>query len=155
MSAATGHIPIRVSAVAANATRTDITAGRADEFRLTCDEPPERHGNNEGMLPLEAFLSGYVACSNVILNMIAAELDIRFDELNLRATGYLNPKGYLGIEQIKAPFSRVTLQVTGKASGNLSKLEQLKSQLRWRCPAAATFQSAGTDVQETWNLEEA
>lgn len=154
MSAPAGHIPIRVSAVAANATRTDITAGRAGEFRLICDEPAERHGNNEGMLPLEAFLSGYVACSHVIMNMIAAELGIRFDDLELRATGYLNPKGYMGIERIRAPFSRVTLQVAGKVTGDLSKLHQVKSQLRWRCPAAATFESAGTEVQEAWDLQE-
>ena len=155
MSEPSGHIPVRVSAVAANATRTDIAAGRTGEFRLICDEPPERHGNNEGMLPLEAFLSGYVACSHVIMNMIAAELDIRFDDVTLRATGYLNPKGYMGLEQIKTPFSRVTLQVTGKVAGDLARLDQLKSQLRWRCPAAATFESAGTEVQETWHLEEA
>ncbi len=154
MSAPTGHIPIRVSATAPNATRTDISAGRAGEFLLICDEPPERHGNNEGMLPLEAFLSGYVACSNVIINMIASELGIRFGELRLRAKGHLNPKGYLGIEQIKAPFSQVTLEIAGSASGELSNLDKLKSQLRWRCPAAATFESAGTEVREIWNLEE-
>ena len=154
MSAPTGHIPIRVSATATNATRTDMTAGRTGEFHLTCDEPPERHGNNEGMLPLEAFLSGYIACSHVIMNMIAAELDIRFDDLKFRATGYLNPKGYMGVERIRAPFSRVTLQVAGTVAGDLAKLDQLKSQLRWRCPAAATFESAGTEVQETWDLEE-
>ena len=154
MTAPTGHIPIRVSAAAPNATRTNMTAGRAGEFRLICDEPPERHGNNEGMLPLEAFLCGYVACSNVIMNMIAAETGIRFDDLNLRATGYLNPKGYMGLERIETPFSRVTLHISGKVSGDLSRLDQVKSQLRWRCPAAATFASAGTKVQETWDLEE-
>ena len=151
MTDANTQIPIRVSATIPNSTRADIVAR---EFTLVCDEPPERHGNNEGMLPLEAFLAGYVACSNVIMNIIASEMKITFSQMSLKATGYLDPKGYLGIEQLPAPFARLRLQITGKVSGKTEKLEDLKSQLRWRCPAAATFISAGTDVEEIWELEE-
>lgn len=150
MTAAPAQIPIRVSATAPNATRADISAR---EFNITCDEPPERHGNNEGMLPLEAFLSGYVACSNVIMNIIAREMDIAFSDISFKATGYLDPRGYTGALQLPAPFTRLRLQISGKASGATHKLDELKTQLRWRCPAAATFISAGTEVAEEWDLE--
>ena len=155
MTGRPGLIPIRVSGDGVNATRTDIRAGKAKEFLLVSDEPPERHGNNEGMLPLEAFLAGYVACSNVIMNMIAGELGITLSGIKLGATGYLDPRGYTGAEQLATPFVRVTLQIDGKAGGNTEKLDELKSQLRWRCPAAATFNASGTEVTETWNLSEA
>lgn len=143
------QIPIRVSASIPNKTRADITAR---QFTLVCDEPPERHGNNEGMLPLEALLAGYVACSNVIMNMIAAEMHIAFSGMSLNAVGYLDPRGYTGVEQLAAPFARLRLTITGNVSGETDRLDDLKSQLRWRCPAAATFISAGTEVEEVWEL---
>ena len=146
------HVAIRVSATAPNATRTDIVAGRAQQFQLTCDEPPERHGNNEGMLPLEAFLGGYVACSHVIMNIIAAELGVVLRDLKLNAVAYLNPKGYMGIDLVKTPFSQVILNIEGNVSGDLSSLESLKAQLKLRCPAAATLDTAGTEIQEIWDL---
>ena len=152
MAASPMQIPIRVTASVPNATRADITA-RA--FTLICDEPPERHGDNEGMLPLEAFLAGYVACSNVIMNMIAAELKISFSGMTLKAVGYLDPRGYTGTEKLAAPFVRLRLTISGRVGGQTERLDDLKSQLRWRCPAAATFISAGTEVEEIWELVEA
>lgn len=146
------HIPIRVSATLPNATRSDLSAR---EFTLVCDEPPERHGNNEGMLPLEAFLAGYVACTHVIMNMIASEMRIQFSGMSIKATAYLDPRGYTGAQQIPTPFSRLRLQVSGNISGATERLEELKSQLRWRCPAAATFVSAGASIDEIWELEAA
>lgn len=150
MAATPAHIPIRVSASIPNRTRADISAR---EFTLVCDEPPERHGNNEGMLPLEAFLAGYVACSNVIMNMIAAEMGISLSAVTLRAVGYLDPRGYTGAEKLAAPFTRLRLTITGRVGGETDRLADLKSQLRWRCPAAATFISAGTEVEEIWDLD--
>lgn len=150
MAAAHPQIAIRVSATTPNGTRADISAR---EFKLICDEPPERHGNNEGMLPLEAFLSGYVACTNVIMNIIAREMGIAFSEISFKATGFLDPRGYTGALQLAAPFTRLRLEISGKASGDTHRLDDLKTQLRWRCPAAATFISAGTDVSEEWDLE--
>lgn len=152
MAATPAQIPIRVSASIPNKTRADITAR---QFSLICDEPPERHGNNEGMLPLEAFLAGYVACSNVIMNMIAAEMNIHLSGVTMKAVGYLDPRGYTGTEKLATPFTRLRLTITGHVSGETQRLHDLKSQLRWRCPAAATFISAGTAVEEIWDLEEA
>lgn len=152
MAGTPAQIPIRVSANIPNKTRADITAR---QFSLICDEPPERHGNNEGMLPLEAFLAGYVACSNVIMNMIAAELGLRLSGVTLKAVGYLDPRGYTGAQKLAAPFTRLRLTITGHVGGETGRLDDLKSQLRWRCPAAATFISAGTEVEEIWDLEEA
>ena len=151
MAATPAQIPIRVSASIPNKTRADIIAR---EFSLICDEPPERHGNNEGMLPLEAFLAGYVACSNVIMNMIAAEMDISLSGVTLKAVGYLDPRGYTGTKKLATPFTRLRLTIKGRVSGETGRLHDLKSHLRWRCPAAATFISAGTEVEEIWDLEE-
>lgn len=146
------QIKIKVQGVGTSGTRTDINTGAKGQFRLVSDEPPERGGKNEGMLPLEAFLAGYVACTNVIANHIAHELGISFRDLVFRATGYLDPRGYLGEQVLTTPFTKVELAVEGKTGASLSQLDELKEQLSWRCPAAATLRSSGTVIEDTWDM---
>jgi len=150
----TPKIKINVQGVASNHTRTDIRAGSEGQFHLVSDEPALRGGNDEGMLPLEIFLGGYLACTNVIMNLVAKDLGITFDDVEFKVTGYLDPRGLAGQEVLKTPFAKVTLSVKGHISGNTGQLDELRSQLAWRCPAAATLRSAGTEIVETWNMAE-
>jgi len=148
------HNRIHVSGVGVNATRTDMFAGPDKEFSIVMDEPEERDGNNEGMWPLHAFLSGYAACANVVMNIIAAELGIVLSDIKLSVTGYLDPRGYKGLEKLETPFSGIELMIDGSAEGDLTQLDLLKSQLVWRCPAAATLHAAGINITETWTLRD-
>lgn len=147
------QIKIGVKGVGTSSTRTDMTAGAKGQFQIVSDEPPERGGKNEGMLPLEAFLAGYLACTNVIANHIAHELDIRLRDLDFNVTGYLDPRGYLGDQVLTTPFPKIELRVQGKTDATQDQLDELKKQLAWRCPAAATLRSSGTTIEETWDME--
>ncbi len=146
------QIKINVRGVGTSSTRTDMTAGARGQFELVSDEPPERGGNNEGMLPLEAFLAGYLACTNVIANHIAHELGIALQDLEFSVTGYLDPRGYLGQQRLASPFPKIELRVQGKTDATKDQLDDLREQLAWRCPAAATLRSSGTVIEETWDL---
>ena len=153
MNARPKHNLIRVNGVGVNATRTDMFAGPDNEFSVVMDEPPERHGNNEGMWPLHAFMSGYAGCTNVIMNIIAKELGITFSDIKFGISGYLDPRGYTGAEKLSIPFSKIRISIDGRASGNVDQIENLKSQLTWRCPAAATLYAAGIEIEEDWRLQ--
>lgn len=146
--------PIRVSGTSRGHTRLDIVAGRRQQFSLITDEPPERGGNDDGMLPLEAFMAGYASCTHVIMNMIAQEMAIHFDDITINVTGYLDPRGYLGSEKLDTPFVKVDMAISGEVSGAIANLEALKSQLAWRCPAAATLKAAGVTLNNRWTLAE-
>lgn len=148
------QIKIRVQGVGTSSTRTDMTTGANGQFEIVSDEPPERGGNNEGMLPLEAFLAGYLACTNVITNHIAHELGITLHNLCFKVTGHLDPRGYLGQQVLTTPFTRIDLCVQGRTDATADKLDELKEQLAWRCPAAATLRSSGTVIEETWDMVE-
>ncbi|MBL4786328.1 MAG: OsmC family protein [Cohaesibacteraceae bacterium] len=145
-------VKINVQGTGTSHTRTDLLAGPSGEFCLISDEPPVRGGNNEGMLPLEVFLAGYIACTNVIMNIIAHELGITFSEVTFKATGHLNPLGYMGKEKLSTPFIKLELTVSGNYSGEDEQLDELREQLVWRCPAAATLASSGTEILDIWNL---
>ena len=44
------------------------------------------------------------------------------------------------------------MTVTLSTDATDEQLDDLKEQLRWRCPVAATFSGAGTKINETWNV---
>ena len=53
-------VKIPVTAECPNPTRSDITAGN---HTMIIDEPASRHGNDEGMLPLQALMASLASCA--------------------------------------------------------------------------------------------
>ena len=142
-------VKIPVTGECPNPTRTDITAGR---HSLIIDEPPSRHGNDEGMLPLQALMAALASCTHVVANQIASELGIAFRDTHVSATGKFDTRCYTGEAKVDPPFPEIDLVIRVETDADEKILEELKSQLRWRCPVAATFTCAGTVINETWDV---
>ena len=145
-------VTIPVAAECPNPTRSDITAGR---HRLVIDEPPSRHGNDEGMLPLQALMASLASCTHVVANQIASELGISFRDSHIAVRGKFDTRCFTGAAKVSPPFPEIELTVTLKTDADEAQLEDLKAQLRWRCPVAATFAAAGTRINETWVVDRA
>lgn len=142
-------VKIPVTAECPNPTRSDITAGK---HAMIIDEPPSRHGNDEGMLPLQALMASLASCTHVVANQIASELGIVFRDSHIAVTGKFDTRCFTGETRVDPPFPEVDLTVTLETDASDAQLEDLKEQLRWRCPVAATFNCAGTKINETWNI---
>ena len=78
------HVIQRVSGRAVNATRTDTVTGN---HAFTMDEPVARHGNDEGMLPLQALMCSLAGCTNVVANWIAQDLGIEIRDMSISGNG--------------------------------------------------------------------
>ena len=85
-------VKIRVTSSCPNPTRSDITAGN---HTMLIDEPASRHGNDEGMLPLQALMAALASCTHVVANQIASELGITFRDSDIAATGKFDTRGGL------------------------------------------------------------
>jgi putative redox protein len=142
-------VKIPVTAECPNPTRSDITAGK---HTMVIDEPVARHGNDEGMLPLQALMASLASCTHVVANQIASELGIHFRDSHIAATGTFDTRCYTGEAKVDPPFPEIDLTVTVATNATDAQMEDLKAQLRWRCPVAATFTGAGTKINETWNV---
>lgn len=142
-------VNIPVTAECPNPTRSDISAGN---HTLIIDEPPSRHGNDEGMLPLQALMASLASCTHVVANQIASELGIVFRDSHIAVTGKFDTRCFTGEAKVNPPFPEVDMVVTLETDASEAQLEDLKEQLRWRCPVAATFSGAGTVINETWNV---
>lgn len=142
-------VKIPVTAECPNPTRSNITAGK---HNLVIDEPPSRHGNDAGMLPLQALMAAFASCTNVVANQIASELGIVFRDSDIAVTGTFDTRCFTGETPVDPPFPEIDMSVTVATDATPAQLENLKAQLRWRCPVAATFIGAGTKINETWNV---
>jgi putative redox protein len=145
-------VKIPVTADCSNPTRSDISAGK---HSMIIDEPESRHGKDEGMLPLQALMASLASCTHVVANQIASELGIVFRDSHIAITGTFDTRCYTGEAKVDPPFPEIDLTVTLATDATDAQLEDLKQQLRWRCPVAATFSGAGTKINEIWNVSPA
>ena len=143
------HVTLRVSGRAPNATRTDTTAGR---HALVMDEPAERHGADQGMLPLQALMCSLAGCTNVVANWIAADLGIEIRDMSYDIAATLDTRSITGIERADPPFPVIDFAVEVTTTGTADQIAELRDQLAWRCPVAATFHLAGTTINERWTV---
>lgn len=142
-------VKIPVTAECPNPTRSDITAGN---HTMIIDEPASRHGNDEGMLPLQALMAALASCTHVVANQIASELGIVFRDSHIAVTGKFDTRCFTGETPVDPPFPEIDMTVTVATDATEAQLEDLKAQLRWRCPVAATFNGAGTKINEVWDV---
>lgn len=145
-------VKIPVTAECPNHTRSDITAGK---HSMIIDEPVARHGNDEGMLPLQALMASLASCTHVVANQIASELGVEFRDSHIAIAGTFDTRCYTGEAKVDPPFPEIDMTVTLATDATDAQLEDLKEQLRWRCPVAATFSGAGTKINEIWNVSPA
>lgn len=142
-------VKIPVTANCPNPTRSDIVAGN---HTMIIDEPASRHGNDEGMLPLQALMASLASCTHVVANQIASELGIVFRDSHISVAGKFDTRCFTGETPVDPPFPEIDMTVAVATDATEAQLEDLKAQLRWRCPVAATFACAGTKINEVWNV---
>ncbi len=143
------HVTLRVSGRSPNATRTDTTAGR---HALVMDEPAQRHGDDAGMLPLQALMCSLAGCTNVVANWIAADLGIEIRDMSYDIAATLDTRSITGVERADPPFPEIDFAVEVTTTGSADQIAELRDQLAWRCPVAATFHLAGTTINERWTV---
>lgn len=142
-------VEISISADCVNATRTDITAGR---HGMVIDEPPARHGNDEGMLPLQALMSALAGCSHVVAGVSAKEIGFDFQAAKIDVRASFDTRCFTGDAKVSPPFPDIKMTIAADTDATEAQLEELKQQLRWRCPVYATFLAAGTNIIGDWVL---
>ena len=141
------YVPIRVSAKCASQTRTEITARK---HSMVIDEPPERHGKDEGMLPLEVLMASFAGCTNTIVNWTARDMGIELKDISIDITGTLDTNSVTGAAPADPPFPEIELNIELTTSATPAQMAALQKDLRWRCPVSATLRAAGSKINEDW-----
>jgi len=83
-------------------------------------------------------MASLASCTHVVVNQIASELGIDFRDSHIAATGMLDTRCYTGEAKVDPPFPEIDLTVTVATNATDAQMEDLKAQLRWRCPVAGS-----------------
>lgn len=141
---------IRVTGQGLNAARTEL---QARKHLIVVDEPPDRGGKDEAATPLETMLSSYLACLNVITNLVAGEMEIEIGRMDFRLVAHLDSRGIFGRAEVDVPFPKIEVAAIVETNATDSEISALKEAVSKRCPISVILREAGTDVQGDWTAK--
>ncbi len=130
-------------------TKTAVTSRG---LTLTMDEPIDRGGTNQGMMPLETMMAGLIGCTSVVSHKIARANDIDIQDMTVRAEVTVNSAGTRLVKEIDVPFPVVKLFIEFTTSANEETVAILKRDLRRFCAVSKVLQQAGSKVEEFWTI---
>ncbi len=117
--------------------------GKSRNFTLTIDEPHALGGQDEAPNPVEYLLAGYAGCLNVVVHLVAKELGITVQSLNLGINGDIDPAKLFGQSNAgRAGFIGLQVDInidTDASEGQLSRLFEL---VKDRCPVNDNISNA-------------
>lgn len=109
--------------------------GSARNFDLIVDEPESLGGEDSAPNPVEYLLAGYAGCLNVVFNLIAKELDIKLQNLEINVSGDLNPERFLGVQtEDRAGFKSIKVDVSFESDAAAEEEQLLFQKVKERCP---------------------
>lgn len=141
---------IRVSGESPNRAQT---FARARKHELLIDEPPARHGYDEGPTPLETMLSSYLACTNVITNIVAEEMGVSIDGMMFSLAADFDTRGVFAKAEVEIPFPAIALEVELRTDASKEQIEALREAVAKRCPVSVILRAAGTQIEESWRVQ--
>lgn len=128
------------------ATVSEYTLGgtaHPRNFEIAADEPPELLGSNTAPNPQELLLAALNACLTVGLVANAAARGIRIDKLEIRASGALDLRGFLGLdEHIKPGYEEVHYTVLIKTNAPAEEVLALHEHVMKTSPNFSNFASS-------------
>lgn len=140
---------ISVKGAAQTAARTEI---KARSHIILVDEPKSRHGTDLAATPLETLLSSFLACTNVITNIVAAERGIEINGMEMSLTAHFDTRGVFDKAEVTVPFPRIEMAVVVDTRANKEDVEALGNAVARRCPVSVVLRQAGTRIEDTWSV---
>ena len=123
-----------------NNTKTVVTART---FTITVDEPQNLGGTNAGANPVEYLLAALAGCLNVVGHLVAGEMGIQLNGLEIDLQGDLDPAKFTGQSPSgRAGYSDVRVTLMPDTDADQAKLEQWLKTVESRCPVSDNIANA-------------
>lgn len=98
----------------------------AKDFTIHADEPVELLGKNEAPNPQELLLAAMNACMTVGYVATAAAMGITLSSLQIRASGVLDLRGFLGLsDEVKPGYDSINYVVSLDGDGTPEQYQQI------------------------------
>ncbi|EAR25601.1 hypothetical protein A20C1_05021 [marine actinobacterium PHSC20C1] len=131
------NLTYTVTGEAEGSVGTVLTAGK-HVFRI--DEPEGLAGDDVAASPVEIALGALIACQVVVFRLYAQALDIRVDDISVKAEGDLDVRGLFGIdESVRNGFSAIRLNTTITGPESQERYDELREAVDAHCPVLDLF----------------
>lgn len=135
--AANGQLRFRVSGNLTGPTEVSLRAGR---HAVTIDEPPALGGADAGASPVEHALLAIASCHAIAYRVWATKLGIALDDVEVKAEGDLDLRGFLGLDDAVRPgFTDVRVTVAPSGPETAERYRELSEAVEAHCPVLDLF----------------
>lgn len=121
------------------------------DWKVQVDEPTEDGGSNSGPNPMQYFISALASCQNEQAQVVADELSITIDKIEISAEVDLNLDGFMGIDDhSKDCFKRTDFKATVFGDITAEQVTELGKRVDARCPILSLLRSGGSEITTSW-----
>ncbi|MFB6291792.1 MAG: OsmC family protein [Candidatus Nanohaloarchaea archaeon] len=126
------NMRFKVEAESENPTKVTVNAR---DYTFAIDEPEEHGGTGSAPNPVEYELGALTGCFNVVAHLVAEEMGVELESLEMEAEGELDPAKFQGEETGSRPgFKSITVNVDVESDADDEIIRELFEQVEERCP---------------------
>lgn len=127
----------RAFSVIARSESPARTRVKVRTFTLVVDEPPELGGTDAGPNPVETVLAALTGCLNVVAHLVANEQGLPLEDLEIEASGELNPDRLLRQPTSdRAGFKNIRVKLRFRTEAPPHAVERWLREVEARCPVS-------------------
>ncbi|WEL23465.1 OsmC family protein [Candidatus Nanohalovita haloferacivicina] len=121
-----------VHAESKNPTKVEVNV-RGYSFEI--DEPESHGGTGSAPNPVEYELGALTGCFNVVAHVVAKEMGVNIESLEIYASGELNPAKFQGKEtEDRAGFKHIEMNIEVESDADAETERELFEKVEARCP---------------------
>ena len=125
------------------------------EWNLQVDEPEEDGGSNSGPNPMQYFITSLASCQNEQAQVVAEELSITIDKIDITLEVDLNLDGFMGLDaDSENCFKRATFKAVVHGAISKDQIIELGTRVDKRCPILSLLRSSGCKIESSWEISE-
>jgi len=130
-------------------TKVEITN---TEWKLQLDEPIEEGGLNSGPNPMQYFAASLAGCQNEQAQVIAEELSLSIDQININLEIDLDLSGFMGTsDNSNGSYKSVRMKTMVKGQVTDEQIRILGQKVDARCPILALLRTSGCTIDSYWS----
>jgi len=139
-------LKFRIKAKSENPTKTIV---KTRGFEMIIDEPADLGGTNAGANPVEYVLAAYAGCLNVMGHIVANEMKIELNGMELELTGSLNPDRLFGKSfEDRAGYKEIKVVLKPDWTADEATTQKWLDSILDRCPVGDNIKNTTKIVVE-------
>ncbi|MFT6190928.1 MAG: putative OsmC-like protein [Polaribacter sp.] len=122
------------------------------EWEFQLDEPFEDGGSNTGPNPMHCFTAALAGCQNEQAQVVAEELLLNIEEIDLQIEVDLDLSGFMGTSD-NSVGSYKSVRLNAVLHGELTdeQAQNLGQKVDARCPILALLRASGCAIESNWS----